>query len=129
MIKTIKHGYNLLKHKLRDVGVKNKRSPQWHKVREEFLTNNLECAVCGTNKNLNVHHKKPFHLYPQFELDPNNLITLCMDPLHQCHIKLGHGGDFKKYNPNVDEDVKSVHANIALFEQTAVLAKKNALKE
>ena len=27
-------------------------------------------------KKLNVHHVKPFHLYPQLELDENNLITV-----------------------------------------------------
>ena len=109
------------------VGHGKARSPEWPKVEHAYRKLNPVCECCGSDKNLNVHHKKPFHLYPQFELDPTNLITLCMDPLKECHIKLGHGGDFKDYNPNVVDDVKKVKANMTLFEETVVEAKKNRL--
>jgi hypothetical protein len=49
---------------------------------------------------LQVHHILPFHLNPQLELDPSNLITLCMGKL-ECHLIIGHGGDYKDYNPSV----------------------------
>jgi hypothetical protein len=83
------------------------RSPHWAKVRREFLKQNPTCAVCGDTKNLNVHHKKPFHLHPELELDPNNLITLCETRSYgvYCHLLFGHLGNFKNYNPNVDHDV------------------------
>ena len=42
----------------------------------------------------------PFHLDPALELDPTNLITLCMDE-KECHLHIGHGGSFKQYNPEV----------------------------
>ena len=61
------------------------------------------CRGCGTKKHLQVHHKKPFHLHPELELDPKNLITLCMD-VWRCHIELGHSGDWKAYNPHVEDD-------------------------
>ena len=128
MIKSIKHGYNLLKHKLRDVGVKNKRSPEWHKVREEFLKTNPECAICGTNKNLNVHHKKPFHLYPELELDKTNLVTLCMSKM-ECHLLIGHGGSFLKMNKHIDSDIKILQQDLSQFDEIAKLAKLSAVKE
>jgi 5-methylcytosine-specific restriction endonuclease McrA len=79
--------------------------------------------------NLNVHHKKPFHLFPQLELEPTNLITLCMESGKDCHIKLGHGDNFKAYNPNVEEDVNAVAKsfNTTLLEEYAVKVKKAAL--
>ena len=78
---------------------------------------------------MNVHHKKPFHLFPELELESTNLITLCMDGDKDCHIKLGHGGSFKAYNPNVEEDVKVVaqNFNMELLTEVAVKAKKAKL--
>jgi len=128
MIKSIKHGYNLLKHKLRDVGIKNKRSPEWHKVREEFLETNPECAICGTNKNLNVHHKKPFHLYPELELDKTNLVTLCMSKM-ECHLLIGHGSAYKFYNKNIESDIKILQQDLSYFNEIAKLAKENRVEE
>ncbi len=52
---------------------------------------------------MNVHHMKPFHLDPPLELDPTNLISLCMGKF-ECHIRIGHGDDFKAYNPSVQVD-------------------------
>ena len=101
------------------------RSPKWPHVEKLHLKLEPTCAACGSSKNLNVHHKKPFHLFPQFELDMNNLITLCMDK--ECHLKIGHGNDFKDYNPDVAEDAAKVLANQSLFEQVAADAAKKKL--
>ena len=128
MIKTIKHGYNLLKDKFKDVGLKKKRSSEWHKVREEFLEENPECAICGTNKKINVHHKKPFHLYPELELDKNNLVTLCMSKM-ECHFLIGHGSDFKCFNPYLESDIKILQEDLSKFEEIVKLAKLARVKE
>jgi hypothetical protein len=48
-----------------------------------------------------VHHVRPFHLRPELELDPDNLISLCMAEGRHCHLAVGHGGDFKAYNLHV----------------------------
>ena len=101
------------------------RSPKWPHVEKLHLKLEPACACCGSTKKLNVHHKKPFHLFPESELDLNNLITLCMDK--ECHIKVGHGGDFKDYNPNVAEDAAKVLANQSLFEEVVTEAEKNRL--
>lgn len=102
-------------------GITKKRSPHWHKVEKDFLSKHTTCAACGSQKHLQVHHMKPFHLYPSLELDESNLIVLCMDK--ECHLKLGHGGDWKAYNPNVVEDVAKVHANVTLLTEVTDLAK------
>jgi 5-methylcytosine-specific restriction protein A len=82
------------------------RSNGWPKVRAEFLKTHPACCVCGSTKNLEVHHVLPVHLFPEKELDPNNLITLCESKKYgvNCHLFFGHLGDYKKYNPNVRKD-------------------------
>jgi len=85
-----------------------KRNKLWYKVRKIFLKDNCTCAVCGGNKKIEVHHIKPFYLFPELELDINNLITLCENKKYgvNCHLLFGHLGDYKKYNINVINDVK-----------------------
>jgi hypothetical protein len=91
-----------------------KRSTLWAKVRKEHLKNNPKCAVCEDTHKLNVHHIKPFHLHPELELEPSNLITLCECASYGiiCHLLIGHLGDFKNVNPNVLEDVKIWNAKL-----------------
>lgn len=84
------------------------RSSQWSKVRDAAIKESPECQVCGnsTKKQLVVHHKKPFHLYPELELEPSNLAVVCEDgPGHlNCHLVVGHTGNFRQYNNNFDKD-------------------------
>ena len=79
------------------------RSSAWPKVEKAHLVDHDFCAACGSKKRLQVHHCVPFHDNPALELDPTNLITLCMDT-PECHLKIGHGGAFKQFNPNVVAD-------------------------
>lgn len=111
----------------KQAGIKTKRSLRWPALEKKFKKENPKCAACGSRKKLNVHHKKPFHLYPELELDPTNLITLCMDPTTECHIKLGHGGNFKAYNPTVVEDVAKVNKNISILNEVAAYVKEHRL--
>ena len=62
----------------------NPRSSKWKAVRNNFIKTHGWCAVCGKTENLVVHHKEPFHLFPEKELDPTNLVTLC----EKCHDKM-----------------------------------------
>lgn len=107
------------------IGSTKERSHKWPAVQKLHLKFHPVCECCGSSKKLNVHHMKPFHLFPELELDLNNLITLCMDK--ECHLKIGHGGNFKDYNPNVEEDTKTLKSNIALFESVAEHAMKSRL--
>jgi 5-methylcytosine-specific restriction endonuclease McrA len=107
-------------------GTEMARSPKWPHVEKLHLKLEPVCAACGSTKQLQVHHKKPFHLFPELELDLNNLITLCMDDKN-CHLKIGHGDNFKDYNPDVVEDAAKVKTNQALFESVAADAQKKRL--
>lgn len=82
------------------------RSPEWQRLRNDFVKVNNTCSACGTKNNLEVHHVLPFHINPELELDWNNLITLCDD----CHWLFGHCKlNWKCYNPNVTEDIKIIN--------------------
>ena len=80
------------------------RSSQWPQVQKAFITEHPTCAVCGKKgtllNKLNVHHQHPFHVKPELELDPNNLITLCR--IH--HLWWGHLGNWASWNDTVKDD-------------------------
>lgn len=86
-----------------------KRSDKWPAVRKAHLAKHPVCEVCGGDKKLEVHHKKPFHLHPELELDPKNLITLCEAKNNgaNCHLLFGHLGNFKSFNLMVVKDAQS----------------------
>ena len=86
----------------------NLRSKQWPKVRKEYLKKHPKCFICLGIKKLNVHHIKPFHKQPELELNPTNFITLCENNKGgiNCHLFVGHLGNFKSWNENVIEDAK-----------------------
>ena len=85
------------------------RSAKWPSVRKAFLKDNSICTCCGEQTNLEVHHIKPFHLYPELELEPANLITLCEINSKgvNCHLLLGHLGNYKNINPYIYQDIKT----------------------
>jgi 5-methylcytosine-specific restriction protein A len=78
------------------------RSGKWPAVRAAFLKDHPTCAVCAGTSVLNVHHKKPWHLWPSLELSSENLITLC--EAKHCHLMHGHGGDWKAFLPDVEDE-------------------------
>jgi len=86
------------------------RSADWEYVRNTHIKNHPVCALCGTSKDLQVHHIKPFNIYPELELDPKNLITLCTSKYwgFSCHLIAGHGGCFKYENPWIHEDIEKL---------------------
>jgi 5-methylcytosine-specific restriction endonuclease McrA len=86
------------------------RSPEWPALAHAHLQKEPACVACGyRGKGLQVHHIKPFHLFPELELDPNNLITLCEVKGRDHHLLLGHLDDWESYNLNVRTDVKRFH--------------------
>lgn len=86
------------------------RSPEWPRVEQEHLLHEPACVACGyRGQGLQVHHIKPFHLYPELELDPRNLITLCEVKGRDHHLLLGHLDDWESYNPKVRTDVQRFH--------------------
>lgn len=85
------------------------RSSGWNDLRKRFIEENPACAMCGGKKRLQVHHIYPFHIFPEFELDWNNLITLC----GHCHLEFGHLGSFRSYNISIKEDAEYWRKKIA----------------
>lgn len=73
-----------------------KRHPHWGKVRDLVLEG-ATCAACGSGKALEVHHIEPFHVRPDLELEPANLLPLC----EKCHFIFGHLGCWRCHNPHV----------------------------
>jgi len=90
------------------------RSSQWPSVRATYLKDHNKCAVCNGTKNLEVHHKQPFHVHPELELDPTNFITLCEAGTNgiNCHLLVGHLGNFKSVNLNVANDAAEWNTKI-----------------
>lgn len=80
------------------------RSSKWPKVRKAHLKLFPYCECCGKKKTMGmqVHHIEPFHVKPERELDPDNLLTLCDNP--RCHLDKGHLGYWKSWNWNVIKD-------------------------
>lgn len=128
---TKKHEANLLKAAARDTHHGVKRNSKWPAARKKHLKAKPACEACGASTELEVHHMKPFHLHPTLELDPTNLITLCME--NDCHLYVGHGDNFKAYNPNVIEDSAKVLAGKdrlkTVLKEVTATAKKARLFE
>lgn len=89
------------------------RSSRWPTVRKAWLKAHRECAACGSTENLEVHHKLPFHLSPELELDESNFITLCEGSTN-CHFLVGHCKDWQAYNPRVVLDAAALRHMIAM---------------
>jgi 5-methylcytosine-specific restriction enzyme A len=77
-----------------------KRSSRWAYARKKHLKTEATCQWCGAATNLQVHHIKPFHLFPALELVPSNFLTLCETPNQNCHRRVGHLGAWVRWNPN-----------------------------
>lgn len=119
------HALRVARATVRETIKNHTRSPKWPHVRELHLAHNPTCAACGSPVHAQVHHVKPFHLNPMLELDASNLITLCMDT-NECHERVGHGDDFKAYNPMIRAHAASLLADPTLrakVEQEARVAR------
>lgn len=114
---------------------KNHRSPEWNFVRRSFLMSHPFCAICGNQyiaKNviggLQVHHIMPFCLYPQLELDPQNLISLCgLDDFDGCHLHFGHPLGTQSYNPYIVQHAAILNKDFSRLEEVMEMANKAAV--
>ena len=105
-----------------------KRSSHWPKVMHAHLLKEPVCQVCGHNKGLNVHHVRPYALFPHLELDPSNLITLCTRG-HDCHLLWGHLGSFqKRFNPTIREDAAIMRFKILIAARISAMVRNGKLQ-
>jgi 5-methylcytosine-specific restriction enzyme A len=84
--------------------IQTPRSPGWEAIERKYIANHPYCAACGEISYLQVHHKLPFHLSPENELNSDNLITLCMANARNCHFNVGHCFDWHAFNSTVVND-------------------------
>jgi hypothetical protein len=78
-----------------------RRNPAWERKSKAWLVGK-RCEVCGAKENLECHHRYPYHLFPEREMDSRYWHALCRKP-HDCHRLWGHFGDFKLFNPLLKE--------------------------
>lgn len=76
------------------------RSPRWPAVERAHLKKEPFCRVCTCKEGLQVHHKQPFHLFPELELVEANLITLCAPH----HLLVGHLMLWASWNKDCEKD-------------------------
>lgn len=86
-----------------------RETKEYRKALKEHITKNPNCAFCGKGGKVDVHHKIPVSFAPHLASDPSNLITLHRKP--QCHFVVGHLGNWKTYNKNVEETCNIVNIN------------------
>ena len=99
-------------------------SEEWRKKRLKVLKRDgFRCQMCGTAKNLRVHHINYEHLDTDAELD--DLITLC----DTCHTQI-HAQDIKKKQP-VDlfslPPASEGESKIELFQLALILLRNKSL--
>jgi hypothetical protein len=107
---THEHRVRVATSLMRESAKAAQRSPHWRSVERKFREAHPRCAACGGKAHLQVHHCEPFHSHPELELEPSNLIGLCMGR-HECHIRIGHGGSFEWYSPTVRADAAEALAH------------------
>ncbi len=78
------------------------RNQNWSVVRYDHILEHPNCFICGSCRKLHVHHIVPFHINPELELDPENLMTLCA----QHHLLFGHLGWWRCTNFDILDDAK-----------------------
>jgi 5-methylcytosine-specific restriction endonuclease McrA len=105
VIYAFRHLVNLAISVSRERRKRKHRHPKWDETAREHLKKHPDCAACGGGKHLQVHHIEPVSNAPARELDPFNLVTMCMSK-NECHLKIAHGGNWKRYNPKVIEHAK-----------------------
>ena len=82
----------------------------WRKARAAHIAEEPMCQMCGTEKDLDVHHVFPWHLFEDLRFDRDNFVTLCTP----CHIRFGHHWSYAKgYNPGILELCKAAQAQNA----------------
>ena len=84
------------------------RSVHWPALRLRHLKKEPLCQYCLTDKDLQVHHIIPVMVDRSRELDEENLITLCeLRGPKGCHLRIGHHGHWRTYNPDVRADCRN----------------------
>lgn len=72
------------------------------KAKRNYVQIHSECAICGSQKNIEIHHVIPVHIDLSLSCNFDNFISLCDINNSSCHRWIGHFGDFRnKWNLNI----------------------------
>lgn len=77
------------------------------KAMRTYRKEHPRCEITG-RKGVHVHHIEPVHVRPDLADDPANFISLCP----KAHEIVGHGGNWKHWNPRVVTDSQSLRIGI-----------------
>lgn len=70
----------------------------WGSLRRAYIRRNPRCILCGTSRQLEVHHIVPRHVAPERALEWDNLATLC----RRDHFVHGHDHSYRnRWVPNI----------------------------
>lgn len=88
------------------------RASQWPALLAQLIAKQPFCGVCGRPQKdvekaggiLTGHHIQPVHVYPDRELDPDNVFIICESRgLRNCHFGWGHFYNWSAWNPDIKE--------------------------
>ena len=65
----------------------NRNSPQYKKWMKDVKDRDKVCQCCGSDKNIDIHHIRPYSTHKKLRVDVNNGIALC--ELHHSAMVLG----------------------------------------
>ena len=87
------------------------------KAMREHRKQHPYCECCSIKpsfwgRGLDVHHMVPVHVDRSLAADPSNLITLC----RLCHLWIGHFGNWKTWNADVEETCIDMRVTYARHE-------------
>jgi hypothetical protein len=105
MFGLVAHAFRVARYSARRL--LERRSKAWPAAERRFLARFPSCEACGGQDKLQVHHRKPVH------------IDLCMAPDRDCHFLVGHGGSFRAYNPEVEQDAAAMRRSYLMADPEA----------
>ena len=84
------------------------RNSNWNKfVKDLIIVRGNKCEITGGAKKLIGHHIIPFHKRPDLEMVKENIIIVSEKVFgSNIHLAMCHLGNFKSWNPNIEEDAK-----------------------
>jgi len=67
------------------------RSKEWLELRAQaLLRDNHRCVLCGSSRNLNVHHIFPRKFHKDLQKDLDNLVVVCPGCHFRIHKDIGY---------------------------------------
>jgi hypothetical protein len=85
------------------------RSPKWRALQQRFVREKKCCFITRLRVDLEVHHKIPYHVRPDLELEWDNLCLLT----RPVHYLIGHHCNWAYYNQNFEEEAARLAEEVA----------------